>query len=218
MASPLPLLPWVESRFFAITANGTEPNSGGLVYTFETDLVTPAATYTGNSTSDAAHTNPIELDSDGRPPSPIYINGAIAVDVRTADDVSLYTVDYVADVGALYAESYGALQAAGAKGITLPYTVQAADRSITIDDVGGGTGVLTLPDVTTWPFALYFVNESDSASGGKTVRLTPQAGQTVQSGIGGGYFSLSPASSLAKWAILLPDGDNDNWLVFSNQV
>lgn len=217
MAFPLPLMPW--AGFGADSVNGAFPNALGMVYFYETDGVTPKDVFTGNSTSDPVHTNPLVLDADGRPASPVYFNGAYAIDVRDENDVSLYTIAYMADIGSLYASTGGQVQAEGSKGVSLPYTADDDDNTVTVDDVGGGTGVLTLPDVTTRQLPLFIINESDASGGGKTVRITPQAGQTIQNGIQTTvYFELDPATTLCFWAQLWPDGPNGNWLVFSNMV
>lgn len=222
--SPLPFLAWVELQFSKLTDEGYVPNSGGFVETLLAGTSTPKVTYTQNTTASPANPTIIQLDANGRPPDDIFLFGAYTVNVYDSDNdpnlpgaVPLYSRVYVADVGALYAENYGAAQAAGTKGITSsPYVVLATDRTITVDSTTNPF-IVTLPDVTTWTTPLYVINESDSVTGG-TVRLTPAAGQTVQQGIGGSYFPLSPATSLAKWALLLPDSSSSNWLCFSNQT
>lgn len=213
--SPLPLLPW--AGFGADSVDGAYPNALGKIHFYDAGLASERDTYTGNSTADPVHTNPVVLDADGRPPSPIYIYGAYTIDVCDANDVSLYTIDYAADVGAMFAQGYGTAQAAGSKGVTSsPYVVLSTDRTISIDSTTNPF-IVTLPDVTTWAFPLFVLNESDSVSGGPA-RLTPQAGQTINYGIQGtSYFSLAASSStVLKWAQLIPDAANSNWLCFSN--
>lgn len=217
--TPLPLCPWVEQRFGLVSVSGYLPNALGLVHTFSQGTASDKDTYTGHSTADPVHTNPIELDADGRPPSPIYLHGAYTFEVCDENDDPLYSVDYVADVGALYAQSYGAGQAVGSSGITTsPYVVLATDRTITIDSTTNPF-IVTLPDVTTWQFPLFVMNQSDSVTGG-TVRLTPQAGQTINFGIQGtAYFALPTATTVIRgWALCYPDAAESNWNVFSNAV
>ncbi len=53
------------------------PLSGGFVQTYIAGTSTPAATYT-TVVGDIAHQNPIQLGSDGRPPSEIWLTSTIA--------------------------------------------------------------------------------------------------------------------------------------------
>jgi hypothetical protein len=57
------------AQFFT---NSGVPLSGGLLYTYAAGTTTPAATYT-SSTGATANSNPIVLDSAGRPPSSIWL-------------------------------------------------------------------------------------------------------------------------------------------------
>jgi hypothetical protein len=52
--------------------NNGVPLSGGLLYTYAAGTTTPAATYTSSS-GGTANSNPIVLDSAGRPPSEIWL-------------------------------------------------------------------------------------------------------------------------------------------------
>jgi hypothetical protein len=55
--------------------NNGIPLSGGLLYTYAAGTSTPIATYTTSSGS-IANSNPIVLDSAGRPSNEIWLNGA----------------------------------------------------------------------------------------------------------------------------------------------
>ncbi len=65
------------------------PASGWLIYTYETDGVTPKATYK-NSQETVTHANPIVLDSRGE--AEIYWDGLYRVEVRNAADVIQYSI------------------------------------------------------------------------------------------------------------------------------
>ena len=54
--------------------NNGVPLSGGLLYTYLAGTTTPVATYTSASGS-IANSNPIVLDSSGRPPNEIWLIG-----------------------------------------------------------------------------------------------------------------------------------------------
>jgi lysophospholipase L1-like esterase len=55
--------------------NNANPLTGGLVYTYLAGTTTPAATYTSSS-GGTANTNPIVLDSAGRPPAEVWLTAA----------------------------------------------------------------------------------------------------------------------------------------------
>jgi len=80
--------------------NNGNPLSGGLIYSYEAGTTTPIATYTSHLMN-AAHTNPIVLDSAGRVPSggEIWLlEGAISnykFVVRNSAGVLIATYDYV---------------------------------------------------------------------------------------------------------------------------
>ncbi len=57
--------------------NNGVPLAGGLLYTYLAGSSTPAATYTTNAGS-VANSNPIVLDSAGRPPNEVWLTGGIS--------------------------------------------------------------------------------------------------------------------------------------------
>jgi hypothetical protein len=72
------------------------PLPGGLIYTYVAETSTPLATYSNNDSPPSAHTNPIELDSAGRPPGDgiWFTQGAsYKVIIKDADGVTLETID-----------------------------------------------------------------------------------------------------------------------------
>jgi len=76
--------------------NNGVPLSGGLLYTYAAGTTTPTATYT-SSTGATANSNPIVLDSAGRPPSEIWLTTgssykfvlqtSLAVSIGTWDNI-----------------------------------------------------------------------------------------------------------------------------------
>lgn len=71
------------------------PYEGGFLYFYQTGTSTPLATYT-NSSLTVANTNPIVLDSAGRPPSAIFLQqAAYKVVLKDADGVEIWTADPV---------------------------------------------------------------------------------------------------------------------------
>jgi len=107
MAVSLSLIGGAGWQFFT---NSGVPLTGGLVYTYAAGTTTPAATYTSASGL-TAHTNPIVLDSAGRPPSEIWLDNSVSYKfvLKTSTDVLIATYDDVygaassADVSGIYA-------------------------------------------------------------------------------------------------------------------
>ena len=133
--------PWFEQRF--LKDDGT-PNAGGFVYTYAAGTTTDISVWTnsnGDGAGGAAHTNPIELDADGRPPSPIYVLGTgYKFAVHDSDDVPLYTVDNVEDAGRTFSDSWGTLLGTGVT-YTTGQTIAATTRLALIDSSAGATTV-----------------------------------------------------------------------------
>ena len=75
--------------------NGT-PLSGGKLYTYFAGTTTPATMYT-DSTGANAHTNPIILDSAGRTPSEIWVDGGLVYKfiLKTSTDTLIGTYDNI---------------------------------------------------------------------------------------------------------------------------
>jgi hypothetical protein len=76
--------------------NNGIPLSGGLLYTYAAGTTTPQATYTSN-TGLTANTNPIVLNSAGRPPNQIWVTSGISYKfvLTTSTSVLLITEDNI---------------------------------------------------------------------------------------------------------------------------
>lgn len=76
--------------------------AGGKLYTYVAGSTTPAATYT-DSTGTVPNSNPIVLDSAGRPPQEIWLlyGTAYKFVVKTSADVTVATYDNITGVGDL---------------------------------------------------------------------------------------------------------------------
>ena len=85
------LSPAPKLQFF-----GTDglPLVGGKLYTYQAGTTTPIATYTDN-TQNTSNTNPIILDSAGQ--ANVWLSDSVNYKyiLKTAADVTLFTVDYV---------------------------------------------------------------------------------------------------------------------------
>jgi hypothetical protein len=96
MAVSISLFAGVGAQFF--TDDGV-PLAGGLIYSYAAGTTTPKATYTSSS-GNAAHTNPIILNSAGRVPSgEIWlIAGTYKFVLATSTNVTIATYDNVFSV------------------------------------------------------------------------------------------------------------------------
>jgi len=74
--------------------NNGIPLSGGLLYTYLAGTSTQAATYTSASGS-VANSNPIVLDSSGRPTNEIWLSGSTAYKfvLQTASATQIWSMD-----------------------------------------------------------------------------------------------------------------------------
>lgn len=88
--SPLAGAGW---QFF--DSNG-DPLSGGLLYTYAAGTTTPATTYTSSS-GGTANTNPIVLNSAGRPPSQVWLNSTDTYKfvLANSSNVTIWTMDNI---------------------------------------------------------------------------------------------------------------------------
>lgn len=88
--SPLAGAGW---QFF--DANG-DPLSGGLLYTYAAGTTTPATTYTSSS-GGTANSNPIVLNSAGRPPSQVWLNSTDTYKfvLKTSANTDIWTMDNI---------------------------------------------------------------------------------------------------------------------------
>ena len=93
--SPLAGAGW---QFF--DSNG-DPLSGGLLYTYAAGTTTPVTTYTSSS-GVTANTNPIILNSAGRPPSQVWLNSTDTYKfvLANSSNVTIWTMDNIAGISA----------------------------------------------------------------------------------------------------------------------
>jgi hypothetical protein len=73
--------------------NDGNPLAGGFLYTYDALTLDPRAVYTDTDGA-TPHENPVELDSSGRPPSPIFYTRGAAYNLilKDAEDVTIDTV------------------------------------------------------------------------------------------------------------------------------
>lgn len=208
MSQPGALLPWVELRFSKLTADGYVPNAGGFVEFRQTDLTTPLDTWTDNALT-IRNTNPIELDDDGRPASPIYLTNeqAYSVFVSDSDSVLLYSIPYVADYPSIALASGANTATQGTTATASPYTVQDTDNLVLVDSATNPF-VVQLPAAADRGTVLYVKN----LSAGVVVRVTPDSTETID-GLAAYYSIPAAVSPLFPTAAFYSDGVSSWWIL-----
>jgi hypothetical protein len=204
----LGLLPWVPQQFFDSDGN---PLAGGFVHFYEAgSMLVDQDTYE-DSDGVTANPNPIELDTDGRPPDPIFIlPTGYLVQVLNADLVQQYVVDNVSDPGAVFAANFGTVTSAGSQDVNSGYTVLATDWLVTIDATESTNPcIINLPSATDYTNALTIKNYATVA-----VSIVPNGSETIDS-IAGAY-SLDAAASPNFPAVTLISDHVSAWTIVSS--
>lgn len=209
---PAVISPWFEQRFLKIDANGNlVPNALGLVYTYAAGTTTPIDTWTtsdGDGIGGAAHTNPIELDTDGRPPSPIFLLGTgYKFEVHDSDDTSLYTVDDVEDSGRTFADTWGNLLGTSVT-YTTGQTIAVTTRLAKIDSSSGATTIyLSAAADCTQPLTV-------KNMGAGVVTLTVDGTDTMEGALT--TFTIPAAASPTFPALLIASDGISDWSILSS--
>lgn len=208
------LLPWVELRFLKLDPDdGLVPNSGGFVYFYIAGTSTPLDTYAQSDLDPgAANPNPIELDEDGRPPDPIFLSPtAYKVVVEDLNNVQLYEVDEVEDVGATFAATFGTVQAEGGKDVTDGYIVLSTDRLVTVDSTGSSPAVVTLLAASEATQMLTIKNV-----GTGTVSIEPDGSDVIDGTAGA--ITMPAASGQDQPSLVLVSDGVSSWFIIASHL
>lgn len=195
-------LPWVMLQF---CDDSGDPVLNGKVYFYVTGTTTPQDTFAqADLDPGSANPNPVLLDANGRPPDPIFLSPTaytvkLTATVDGVDDVELWTVDEVQDVGSTYAATFGNVQAQGSKDVTDGYIVLSTDRLVTCDSAAG-TMTVTLLAASDATQMLVIMN-----TGANAVTVSPDGSDTIN---GAGSDLTLDAATGQDWpaVILFPDG------------
>lgn len=196
MALPAAILPWIELRFFKA---GGVPNSLGRLEFYVAGTSNHQDTFS-NSTLTVANPNPMTLDANGRPTTPIYIlPTGYKVVVSDSTPTELYEFDNVSDPSYTFFANLGQQLALGAKDITSGYLVTSDDSFLTVDEPSITPAIITLQKAADRGGILIVQNRS---AAGVTAQLTPNGTETIN---GQATFTLPAASgTLYPTAMLLP--------------
>ena len=208
MSQPGYLIPWVEMRFGLESVNGYVPNALGLVEFRETDLTTPKDTYSDSALT-IPNTNPVVLDTGGRPTDPIYFanDAAYSVFVFDANSVEKYSIPYVANYAAIALATSANTATQGTTATASPYTVQTTDNLVLVD-TATNPFVVQLPAAADRGTVLYVKN----LSSGVVVRVTPDSTETID-GLAAYYSIPAAVSPLFPAVALYSDGVSAWWVL-----
>lgn len=197
---PAALLPWIKPQFS--DAAGV-PVASGKLYSYVAGTTTPQPTYNNVDLADEhANANPTLLNAAGESPTTIYLlPTGYKFTLTDADDVPLWTVDDVADVGAAFAAGFGTALTEGGKAVTSGYTVLETDRLVTVASTGGASPcVINLPAASDATQAVVIKN-----TGTVALAVTPNGSDTLE-GVNAAYSVPASAAPLQPAVWLAPDG------------
>jgi len=207
---PGELIPWIEQRF--LSADGA-PLIGGKVWTYEAGTSTPLQTWTDvDMLPGSEHTNPIILDSAGRPEDgPIYLSATgYKFIVMDADDVVQYTIDDVENVGSAFAENFGVVLSSGGKNVVSGYACLVSDRLVTVDSTGGPSPAV----VTLLPAADATQPITIKNAGTEIVSIVASGSNVLD--LNGSFFNLPAATAFNMPTITLVPSPPSDWFITSS--
>ena len=209
---PAALLPWLKPQFSDAAG---DPVASGKLYSFVAGTTTPQPTYSHTDLADEhANSNPILLNAAGESPTPIYIlPTGYKFRLDDANDVPLWTVDGVADVGAVAGASGGPAMTAGGKAVTSGYTLLETDRLVTVASTGGPSPcVVNLLPASEATSAVTIKNTGTIA-----LSVVPNGSDTLE-GVNAAYTVPVAAAPLQPSIFLAPDGVSAWYVLASHGV
>lgn len=209
---PAALLPWIKPQFS--DAAGV-PVASGKLYSSVARTTTPQATYSDiDLAAEHANANPIILNAAGESPTAIYLlPTGYTFRLTDAHDVPLWTVDDVADVGAVFVAGSGVALTFGGKAVTSGYTVLANDRLVTVASTGGPSPcVINLLAVASATQAVTIKN-----TGTVALSVVPHGSDTLD-GVNAAYTVPAAAAPLQPCITLAPDGVGAWFILASHGV
>jgi hypothetical protein len=200
------------------------PLVGGKIYTYAAGTSTPIATYT-DSSAGTANTNPIILDSLGQAEIWLLNTTSYKFIVKDADDVLLYTVDYISiplDVTSFASPPpIGSVTPNTASFTTITLTDTSASRlnvGTTAQRPTPVTGMVRY-NTTTGKFEGYNASAwgalGGGATGGGADQVFVENGQTVTSDytITTNFNAMSTGPILVDSGITVTVPSGSNWVV-----
>jgi len=195
---PAGLLPWIKPQFTDAAGN---PVASGQLYSFLAGTDTPQPTYSDVDLA-VANANPTRLNAAGESPTSIYLlPTGYKFRLDDVNDVPLWTVDDVVDIGATYAAAFGNALTLGGKAVSSGYTVLTTDRLITVASTGGASPCLiNLPAASAASQPLGIKN-----AGTVPLSVVPNGSDALE-GVNAAYTVPAAAAPLQPAIWLAPDG------------
>ncbi len=183
--------------------DGSTPLSGGKVFIYQAGTSTKLTTYPTAADAIAgtnANTNPIILDSSGKPEVSIYVTQSYKMIVASSTDTDPPTGTPIATIDNVV--TLGQLESTLAK--TTNYTVVADDRDKTIKvDASGGAVTITLPAVATCGDGFRVtIKKTDTSTNAVTIQAN--AAELID-----GYNTLVIFKAYGSYSLL---SDGTQWL------
>ncbi len=194
------LLPWIKPQFF--TADGV-PAAGAKLHAYVTRTTTDQDTFSQADLDPmSANTNPLILDAGGYLQVSVYLSPVGYTFLLTdADDVELWSVDDVQDVGQVFANTWGSLLGAPTT-YTTGQTIPATERYARINSSAGATTIfLSAAADMTQPLTI-------KNMGSNTVTVTPDGTDTIDGTLSSFVIPLA-ASPVFPSVLLASDGVSD---------
>jgi hypothetical protein len=205
---PAGLLPWVKPQF---TDAAGDPVASGKLYSFVAGLDTPQPTYSDVDLA-IANANPTLLNAAGQSATSIYLlPTGYKFRLDDANNVPLWTVDDVVDLGQVFAAAFGRTLTLGGKAVTSGYTVLATDRLITVASTGGASPcVINLLPAATATQPLTIKN-----TGTVALSIVPNGSDALE-GVNAAYAVPASAAPLQPSVFLAPDGVSAWYVIASH--
>ncbi len=199
---PGSLIPWVDLQFHDEDGN---PLSLGSLETYVAGTMTPQETFTDVDLTSANPTT-IDLDAAGRPPDPIFLPpSGFKFIAKDADGNEQWTLDYIEDVGQVFASQFGILQTQGSSNVTTGFTQLTTDRFVTVDSSAGAVTFNLLP-AADFTQTLVIKN-----LGANTIAVTPDGTDTLD-GLNAAYTIPAASSPNYPSIELSSDGVSSVWI------
>lgn len=204
------LCPWLDEQLH--DDNG-DPLAGGFVEFFVSGTSTHKDTF---STSDldptGVNSNPVQLDSAGRPPVSIFLEaGGYDANIYDANMVLVNSITAFEDIGQTLLASFGQTNVSGARNVVSGYLVLDSDNLITVDGSGGpDPTIINLQAVVDRTQTLVVKNVGSTG-----VSLVPNGTDTIELSLAS--YALAAASGpIFPTVTLGPSVDDSSYLILSD--
>lgn len=206
MSLPGTLLYYLNRQFLDGDGN---PIPGVKVESFDAGLATHKPLY-ADAALGTELSNPAEGDSEGRLTA-FMETGAYDFNVYDSNDVFLYSVEGVEDVGASFLNTVGTTFAAGSRNVTSGYTILDTDYLITVNSTGGADPCLiNLTAASTRQKPIGIKNMGTVA-----VSVIPNGSDTIDDSLTS-YAIQAADSPFFRCLWLVPDGISTYYILASH--